>query len=816
MFLQDLKFAFRALRSHPGYAAAALLTLGGGIGAVTAILSVVNGVILRPLPYPNANRVLLVWTAGRAGTPMAGATLPFSGANFVDLQAQNRSLEHAVAFRAWPMTWTGPESAELFNGAKVSAGLFEALGVEPVLGRTFTREDDQAGAEPVAILSHAVWRTRFGADPAVIGRQVRLNDVSYTVVGIMPPGFAFPRGGELPNGFRFALKTDVWTPMAFLPSQLRFRGMQNLAVLALPKQGTTREAASTDLALVMEQLAEQYPGSNEYTTAKVEGLLDGPKARIGPALMVLLGAVGFLLLLACANVANLLLTRTLARSREVAVRTALGAPRSRIVRQFLTENLTLSVLGGVLGVGLALVLKDAVLALAPDRLPRLADVGLDWRAASLIVGVVLLVGMLLGIVSAMHISSVGGIDELRDGTRSSGGPAARRVRNGLVVIEVALSVVLLAGAGALGRTFVNLRSVDPGFDQRRLLTAQLIYPLFTNDFADFARLGPAWRRFYNQVSDEVATLPGVRSAGVVTALPLSGAWESTAFGISGRPPAQQGPSAFFAGVSEGYFATLGIPLLKGRLFDASDRDSARSAIISTALAAKFFPGEEPIGQEITVFGPTPLAIIGIVGDVHQQDLGRAMEPTLYLPMSAYPSPHMTLVVRTDPDPLGLVPAITAQVRAIHPAVPVTQPRTMEDVLGESLAQQRFSATLLGFFAIAALALAILGLYGVISFGVARRSREIGVRLALGAAPASVLGMVVREGLVLGLAGVAIGLVGAIALARALSGLVFGVSATDPVTLLAVGALLAAVAAFASWVPGRRAMRVDPAVVLRAE
>ena len=391
--LQDLRFALRSLRKHPGYTAAALLTLAGGIGAVTAILSVVNGVILRPLPYPNADRVLLVWQGGKAGTPMAGATLPFSGANFVDLRAQNRSLEYAVAFRAWPMTWTGNESAELLNGAKVSAGLFEALGVKPFLGRTFTSTDDRDGAEPVAILSHAVWRTRFGADPSVIGRQVRLNDVSYTVIGVMPPGFAFPRGGELPTGFRFALRTDVWTPIAFLPSQLQFRGMQQLAVLALPKAGTTREAAAADLALVMERLAEQYPGSMEFATAKVEGLLDGPTARIGPALLVLLGAVGFLLLLACANVANLLLTRTLARSREVAVRTALGAPRRRIVAQFLTENLTLSILGGLLGVALAVVLKDAVLSLAPDRLPRLDDVGLDWRAASLIVGVVLLVGL---------------------------------------------------------------------------------------------------------------------------------------------------------------------------------------------------------------------------------------------------------------------------------------------------------------------------------------------------------------------------------------------------------------------------------------
>jgi putative ABC transport system permease protein len=533
--------------------------------------------------------------------------------------------------------------------------------------------------------------------------------------------------------------------------------------------------------------------------------------------LILLGAVGFLLILACANVANLLLTRTLARSREVAVRTALGAPRARILTQFMTENLVLSLLGGLLGVGLALILKDAVLALAPDRLPRLDDVGLDWRAAAMIVALVLLVGTLLGIVSGAQTSSIQGIEELRDGTRTSGSPATKRLRSGLVVVEVALSVVLLAGAGALGRSFVNLRSVKPGFDQERVLTAQVVYPLFTNDFSQFRTMGQEWRRFYNQLSDAVATLPGVAAAGVVSTLPLSGGWENTAFGIAGRPRPEEGPgpNAFFTGVSEGYFATVGIPLLKGRLFDATDRDSARSVVISAALARKYFPGEEAIGQVLEVFGSS-LQVIGIAGDVHQQELAREAEPALYLPMSAYPAPHMTLVVRGDIDPMGLMGSIREQARAINPAVPVINPRSMEEVLGESLAQQRFSATLLGFFAVAALALAVLGLYGVISFGVARRAREIGVRLAIGAEPTRVLGMVVREGLSLGLAGVGIGLLGALLLGKLLAGLVFGVSATDPLTLVAVGGLLALVTVVASWIPARRAMRVDPAVVLRAE
>lgn len=814
--LQDLRFALRALMAHRGYAAAALLTLAGGIGAVTAILSVVNGVILRPLPYPNAARALLVWTVGRDGTPEAGQQMPFSGANFVDLKAQNGSLEHAVAFRAWPMTWSGSGTAQLLNGAKVSAGFFEALGVSPFLGRTFTLADDQAGAEPVAILSHAIWRDRFGADPSVVGRQVQLNDVSYTVVGIMPPGFAFPRGGELPSGFRFALRTDIWSPMSFLPSQLQFRGMQNLAVLALPKQGVTRQATQADLALTMERIAVLNPATNENTSARVVGLLDGPKARVGPALMVLLGAVSFLLLLACANVVNLLLTRTLARSREVAVRSALGAPRGRILAQFLTENLVLSVLGGLLGVGLALVFKDAIMALAPEKLPRLDDVGLDWRAAGMIVGLVLLVGIVLGVASGSQIVAAQGIDDLRDGTRTSGSRASRRLRSGLVVIEVAISVVLLVGAGALGRTFVNLNKVEPGFARENVLVSTMIYPLFTNDFSDFVRRGPEWSRFYGRLQDEVSTLPGVRAAGVVSVLPLSGAWESTGFRIEGREPSAQGTFSFFAGVTDGYFAALGIPLLRGRLFDVTDRDSARAVILSAALAAKYWPGADPLGQQIRVFGNRPLEIVGIVGDVHQSDLAATPEPTLYMPMSVYPSPHMTLVVRANSDPAGLLPAIREKARAINPAVALNQPRLMDDVLGESLAQQRFSATLLVFFAIAALALAVLGLYGVISFGVARRSREIGVRLALGAAPSKVLGMVVKEGLALGVAGVTLGLLGAIAMGRALAGLVFGVSPTDPVTLIAVGALLAGVAAAASWLPARRAMRVDPAVVLRSE
>ena len=816
---QDFHFALRTLRRQPGFSAVAVLTLAFGIGAATAILSIVNGVLLRPLPYPNADRVVQVWQTGQPGTAFDGTVLPFSTANFVDVRAQSSAFRELAAFRNWNYTLTLGGEADLLAGVRASPGFFEALGVKPAVGRTFTAADEQAGSEAVAILGDGLWRRRFGADPAIVGRAITLNGEQFTVVGVMPRGFQFPRGTELPAAFQFAARTELWTPLVVSPSELEFRGTLNLAVIGLPRADVTPAAVAADLELVMGRVAEQNPRLAGSMTARAGSLREQAVAGVRPALLVLLGAVGFLLLIACVNVSNLLLTRTAARYREVAVRTALGAGRHRLLRQFVTENLLLALAGGGLGVVVAGLGKNALLALAPESLPRLDDVAVDWRVLGGVMALVLLVGLGFGALVVSEALQGDQIEALREGSKGSGGRARRRLRQGLVVLEVAVSVVLLAGAGLLGRTFLNLRSVGPGLRTDRVMTAQVSLPLVTSDFRQFPRLAPGWARFYQQLTDQLAERPGIEAVGVVTTLPLTGAWESTVPRIEGRPAPEpgEGREVMFAGASEGYFQALGIPLVRGRLFSIQDRDSASAvALVNEAMARTYWPGQDPVGEHLEAFFGRPLEIVGIVGDVRVRDVASPPPPAMYFPLSVYPGPTMQLVVRTAGEPLGQLPAIRATLRELDPTVPLTTPRTMEDVLAQSLAQQRFSALLIGGFAVAALLLAVLGLYGVISFGVARRRREIGVRLALGAEPGRVVSMVVREGLLMAAIGVLIGLVGAVALGRLLAGLVYQVSPTDPLTLGTVAALLLGVAALASLVPARRAMRVDPVSALREE
>lgn len=816
---QDLHFALRTFRRQPGFSAVAILTLALGIGATTAILSIVNGVLLRPLPYPNGRRVVQVWQTGKPGTAAEGAVLPFSLANFVDLRAQNGAFERLAAFRSWSYTLALEGEAELLAGARVSPGLFEALGVKAALGRSFRPDDERTGAEPVAILGDGLWRRRFGADPAVIGRPVTLNGQRFTVVGVMPPRFQFPRGAELGAAFGFAARTEIWTPLVITPGELQFRGTLNLAVIGLPRLGLAPAAVDADVDLVLDRVARANPAGAAEMSARAGSLREQSVAAVRPALLVLLGAVGFLLLIACVNVSNLLLTRTAARYREVAVRSALGAARRRLFRQFVTENLILALAGGTLGVLVAIIGKNALLALAPARLPRVDDVAMNWPVLAGVFGLVVLVGLVFGGLVVWEALRGDRIEGLREGARGSAGRGRRRLRQGLVVVEVAVSVMLLAGAGALGRTFLNLRRVTPGIRTDHVMTAQVSLPLITSDFRQFFRLAPGWARFYGQLTDAIASRPGVEAVGVITTLPLSGAWESTGLVIEGRAPPQPGEqrSALFAGVSEGYFDALGIPLVRGRLFTVQDRDSSAAVVlIGETLARTYWPGEDPLGQHVRVFTGQSLEIVGVVGDVRIRDVASPPPPALYLPLSGYPGPTMQLVVRSAGEPMGQLAAVRDALRAIDPTVPLTEARPMDEVLSESLAQQRFSALLVGAFAVAALGLAVLGLYGVISFGVAHRGREIGVRLALGAEPTRVVRMVLREGLELAGLGVVVGVIGAWALSRLLAGLVYQVSPSDPLTLAGVSLALLMVAALGALGPARRAMRVDPARTLREE
>ncbi|MBX3146476.1 MAG: ABC transporter permease [Gemmatimonadales bacterium] len=811
---QDVRYTMRSFRRTPGFTAAAVLTLALGVGATTAILSVVNGVLIRPLPYPNADRAVLVWT----GDPRSpGTNLPFSLPDFVDLRQESKTLEQVAAFRSWNFTLAEQGEPEQLAGANVSPGLFEVLGVRPALGRTFARDEEQAGG--VVIISDRLWRRRFGSDPALLGRSVVLNGVARTVIGVMPPGFHFPRGAELPSGFQFGNRTDLWAPLETSGLTPQLRGQRNLAVAALPRAGVDRAAVDADLGLVMRSLAERYPNYHAETTMRGAPILETAVAPVKPTLLVLLGAVGFLLLIACVNVSSLLLTRTEARRREIAVRTAIGAGSGRLTRQFFTENLVLAIVGGGLGALVAVLTKQALLNLAPIDLPRLDDVVIDWRVLSGIIALVAAIGTGLGALVASETRHADRSTLLRDGTRGSAGPKRHRARNGLVVLQVAVSVVLLAGAALLAQTLRNLQNQDPGFAPAGIISAKPILPVAASDFSRFLEASVRWRQVYRQAIDELAARPGIVQVAAISSLPLSGAWESNAFTVAGRPPLQahERQFALFAGVSEQYFQTLRIPLVRGRYFDATDRDSsAASIIISEAAARAYWPNEDPIGARVEgMFGP-PVTVVGIVGDVRHRDMVSAPVPMMYLPMSRYTTPAMTLVVRGEGAQAGTIATIRDVVRRLDPSVPVTAVAAVDDIVAESVARQRFSTILIGGFSLAAVVLAVLGLYGVISYSVAQRGKELGIRLALGAAPASVRRLVMKEGLTLAIAGTLLGLATTLLLGRTLTTLVYGVSPSDPLTLAGVTLLLLGVATVATFIPARRATRIDVVSVLRDE
>jgi predicted permease len=812
--VQDAGFAGRALRRNRGFAAIAIATIALGIGATTSILGVVNGVLVRRLPYPAANRLTLVWS-----TPVKspGVQWPVSAASFLEIAASSRTLDSVAAFRSWTYTLSDDRgSAAAIDGARVTGGFFAALGATPLLGRTIGPDDDRVGGPRVVVLSHALWMSHFGGDPAVIGRAITLSRERFTVIGVLRRGWHFPRGAELPAGLQFPLRTLLWTPMTLTPAEQRNWGTQNLAVIGLAHPGATPARLADDLGRVRQRVIEQAPPLAALAFLAVP-LTVQAEGGSRPTLLLLLGAVGFLLLIACANVSNLLLTRASARSQEIALRRALGASRGRLIRQFLTENLALTGLGGALGVLLAVSAQRALLRFIPATLPRLDDVRLDWPVLATIVLLVVVVGLTFGMVTALHVTriqSAGGADGL--GARTTSGRSGRRLREVIIVAEVAASLILLSGAGVLARSFWLLRAVDPGLETEPVLTAKVLVP--SGATFDPARDGPSWLRFFRQLEDRLAAAPGVVAAGTVTSLPLSGAWESTDFQIEGRPPAEPSlrPNAQFAVVSDGYFKALGIPLVAGRWFGPDDRaDSAGTVVVSRAFARRYFADGDAIGQRLRIFGPRPATIVGIVGDVRQTTLDLPPEPTLYLPEAQFPAPGLSVAIRGTGSALGLEGQLRAAVAAIDPTVAVSEVLPMDQVLGQSLGQRRFTLSLLGAFALSALALAMIGLYGVIAYAVAARTQEFGIRAALGAKPGAVLRLVVARGVGLAACGIALGIVGAVMIGRLLGGLLYRVRPADPLTVLLTALVLMVVAAAASLIPARRAMRVSPTVALRS-
>jgi putative ABC transport system permease protein len=804
--LQDLRYGLRTLRKHPGFTAVAVTALALGIGANTAIFSVVNTVLLRPLPYHDPDRLVMVWEDDTKGgyprdTP--------SAANFVDWREQNKVFEGMGALADQSFNLTGAGDPERLEGKRASANLFNLLGVEPMIGRGFLPEDDQPGAGRVVVLSHGLWQRRFGADPSVVGRQLELNGQSHTVVGVMPRSFQFP-----------SPETELWAPIAFTQQEAANRGRHYLQVVARMKPGVSVEQAQAEMSTIAARLQQQYPENNTDLGATVVPLHEQVVGDIRPALLILLGAVGFVLLVACANVANLLLARAAARQKEIALRVALGASRARLIRQFLTESVLLSALGGVFGLLLALWGVNLLKAFIPDGISQVRAIAVDSKVLGFTILVSLLTGLIFGLAPATQASNFNLNETLKEGGRdASSGSKGKRVRSLLVVAEVAVSLVLLIGAGLLINSFLRLRSVETGFNVSNLLTMSVVLP--DQKYPDRARR----TAFYDELIRRVEAVPGVKSAAVTNWIPLVRQGDSVGVTIEGQPPPEPGKENIVVTrvVNPRYFETMGIRLSRGRAFDERQAraDSPGAVIVSETAARRYWPGQDPIGKRLAIGTPDSpedwLTVVGVASDVRQFQLDAEPRPQMYLSyaqVGLFAPRH--LVVSTSVEPQSLTSAVRGAVWGIDRDQPVSNVRTMEDVLSESIARQRFSMLLLGIFAAVALLLAAVGLYGVMSYTVAQRTREIGLRMALGAQRSDVLMLVVGQGLKLALAGVALGLVAAFLLTRVMSSLLFGVSPTDPATLAVISLVLVAVALLAAYIPARRATKVDPLIALRYE
>ncbi|PYT00735.1 MAG: hypothetical protein DMF65_08325 [Acidobacteria bacterium] len=815
--LQDLRYGLRTIRNKPGFAAVAVLTLALGIGANTAIFSVVNSVLLRSLPYSDAQRLVKLYT----GTdPSAQPTGPLSYQDLLDYRAQAQTLEYVTASQSVGTVMSvGGDEPERVRGVEVMADLFPALGARAARGRVFTREEDAAGGPAVVVISDGFWRRRFGADRSVVGREVKIGLAgrSVTVIGVMPPGFKFP-----PDE---AEAIDYYTPFVTEqarvdPASLNNRSNISFPVVAKLKPGVSLEQAAAEVTAIAGRLAAQYPDSDARRRVRLVSLHEDLVGDFRTSLLVLLGAVGFVLLIACANVANLLLARAASRSKEMAIRTALGAGRVRIIRQLLTESLLLALAGGGLGLLLAVWGVDALIRLSPASVPRLEETSLDARVLLFTLAVSFATGVVFGLAPALQASRPDLAGSLKEGGRTgTAGGARNRVRGALVVAEVALSLVLLVGAGLLVRSFVRLVHTDPGYSPERVLALRVA--LNTAKFAD----EDSRAAFYSRAVESVRALPGVESASVTRLLPLGPIDTFRTFNIAGRPPFTPGErhSARNYTIGPNYFRVMSIPVLHGRAFtDADTKTSPPVMVVNEAFAKIFFGGAEPLGQRIILDDENdhplpPREIVGVVRSVRYERLNDEERPEFYVPYRQSPEAVMEVVVRSSAsDAAALAPAVRNAVKGVDPNLLIWETRTMDELVGRSVAPQRFNVALLAVFACVAMLLAAVGIYGVISYAVTQRTHEIGIRMALGAQTRDVLRMVVGQGMMLTLAGIALGLAGAFALTRVMSNLLYGVSATDPPTFVAVPLLLVLVALVACLVPARRATKVDPTVALRYE
>jgi putative ABC transport system permease protein len=809
-FRSDLMFAARMLRKNPAFALAAVVTLALGIGANTAIFSVCNAVLFRPPPYADPDRIVMLWERTGAGTLMTVAP-----ANFVDWRGASRSFSEMAAFSAGfggnvSFILDGQTEAARLSGATVSSNFFSVLGVRFARGRSFLQEEDRPGENRVAILSHHVWQERFGAERDIAGRRVTLNDVSYTVVGVLPADFRFATSA---GGFQERNQFDVWVPIALDLEKLQ-RGTHPLRVIARLNPGVTLAMAQAELDVIGANLARAYPGDNRDEGITAVPLKEQLTADVRKPLEMLLGAVGLVLLLACANVANLLLSRAVARHREMAIRVALGASRRRLAQQLLTESVLLSTIGGIAGLLLALTAMKLLSSYLPADLSRAAGITIDLRIMLFATMVSLATGILVGLMPLVGAGRVNAAASLKESNRATGSRQSG-VRNALAVTQIAIAIVLLIGAGLMTKSLWALMHVAPGFRSQGILTARLSLP--RSRYPDNRRIAA----FEEALSERLRGRSGVQSAGFATYLPLSGMDNGWGFVVEGRPPLPIGVfnMAKYRPVSAGYFETIGIPLIQGRWFTPSDTaDSPWVVVISDSMARQYWRGENPIGQRLRFGSPTARTVIGIVGDVRHDGLDGETKPDMYVPVQQAPNIESspTVVVRTSLDSRAGAAQLRAAVSAVDRAVPVDRIETVEQLVSASVAQPRFRAVILAAFSIVALAMASIGIYGVVNYLVIQRTREFGIRLSIGATRVDVLRLVLGRAAVLIGAGTAFGLGGSVLLVRLIANLLFGTAPMDPLTFAAVPFVLAAVALLASYIPARRATLVDPMVALRYE
>ncbi len=807
---KDLRYAVRMLLKGRMVTVIALLALTLGIGANTAIFSVINAVLIKPLPYPQPEQLVRVYEKSPQFEQMSVSYL-----NFLDWQRESKAFEHMAVFRHQSFNITGGAEPERVNGRLISADFLATLGVRPAMGRDLRAEDDRRGAGPVVMLSHGFWQRRFGGDLNILDKPLTINGKDYTVVGI------------LPASFKFYSPVDLFVPIGVQDDvSLQVRDFHpGLRVIARLRQGATLAEARDEMQGIAAALEQQYPASNTHQGVAMVTMHDDLVHDIKPVLLLLLGAVGLVLLIACANVANLLLARAAARQKEMAIRTALGASRWRIVRQLLTESVLLSAIGGGLGLLVAMWGTDALIALIPDTIPRADDIGLDARVMLFTLFISALTGCVFGLIPALHVSKPDLNEALKEGGRTAA-TMRQGVRNALVVVEVGFALVLLIGAGLLIRSLMAVRNVAPGVNPQNVITMQI--PLSSNVYDDATKV----RNFFDHMLERLQATPGVQAVAITANMPFIGDDSEAPFWVGNGPrPAPEAIQwALMNPVSAGYAEAMGIPLKRGRFITRQDtKDTPHIAVIDEYMARDLFPGEDPVGKRMTIPGndkmaDIPFEIVGVVGHVKHFGLDAQKEIPFqfYMPYVQIPDDFITgflgmgLVARTAGDPLAAVGPMKEAILTVDKDQPVTAVRSMEQVLADSLSQRRFTMLLLGLFAALALVLASVGIYGVMSYTVAQRTHEIGVRMALGARPADVLGLVVAQGMAIAGIGVGIGLAAALALTRLMSSFLFGVSATDPLTFIAIPLVLAGVALGACFVPARRATRVDPMVALRYE